>query len=85
MINKKQSMGFMMVAAVLLGLLRVPVQAGGQTPSPLATRAADLAGNFPSPPPSAKTGVFWFWVNGNITREGITADLEAMARVASGG
>jgi len=49
-----------------------------------ATRAADLAANFPSPPHSAKTGVFWFWVNGNITREGITADLEAMARVGIG-
>jgi hypothetical protein len=58
--------------------------AGGQTLSPLATRAAELAGNFASPPPSAKTGVFWFWINGNITREGITADLEAMARVGIG-
>lgn len=55
--------------------------AGAQQPSPLATRAADLAANFATPPPSAKTGVFWFWINGNITREGITADLESMARV----
>jgi hypothetical protein len=29
--------------------------------------------------------VYWFWLNGNITREGITADLEAMKRVGVGG
>jgi hypothetical protein len=29
--------------------------------------------------------VYWFWLNGNITREGITADLEAMKRQGIGG
>lgn len=29
--------------------------------------------------------VYWFWRQGNITREGITADLEAMQRVDIGG
>ena len=29
--------------------------------------------------------MYWFWVNGNITREGITADLEAMRRAGIGG
>lgn len=29
--------------------------------------------------------VYWFWKNGNINREGITADLEAMQRVGIGG
>jgi hypothetical protein len=29
--------------------------------------------------------VHWFWVDGNISREGITADLEAMSRVGIGG
>ncbi|HEY5480686.1 MAG TPA: glycosyl hydrolase, partial [Verrucomicrobiae bacterium] len=29
--------------------------------------------------------VYWFWLDGNITREGITADLEAMRRVGIGG
>jgi hypothetical protein len=29
--------------------------------------------------------VYWFWKNGNISREGITADLEAMHRVGIGG
>ena len=45
----------------------------------------NLAGNFAKPPDSARPWVYWFWLNGNITREGITADLEAMKRVGIGG
>ena len=46
---------------------------------------ADLADEFASPPDAARPWVYWFWLNGNITREGITADLEAMKRVGIGG
>jgi hypothetical protein len=41
----------------------------------------DLASEFRQPPDAAKPWVFWFWIDGNVTREGITADLEAMHRV----
>jgi hypothetical protein len=44
-----------------------------------------LEKNFVHPPDSARPWVYWFWLNGNITREGITADLEAMKRVGIGG
>ncbi len=37
-----------------------------------------LEQSFLSPPDSAKPWVFWFWINGNISHEGITRDLEAM-------
>lgn len=40
---------------------------------------------FQSPPASARPWVYWFWLNGNITREGITADLESMQRTGIGG
>lgn len=30
------------------------------------------------PPVQARPGIFWYWMNGNVTREGITADLESM-------
>lgn len=36
---------------------------------------------FLNPPDAAWPWVYWYAVNGNITREGITADLEAMHRV----
>ncbi|HWQ91671.1 MAG TPA: glycosyl hydrolase, partial [Clostridia bacterium] len=44
-----------------------------------------LESGFAQPPPKARPWVFWFWLDGNISREGITADLEAMARVGVGG
>ena len=44
-----------------------------------------LAKGFASPPASARPWVYWFWLDGNVTREGITADLEAMRRVGIGG
>ena len=49
----------------------------------LALSADELAKGFAVPPDSAKPWTYWFWINGNITREGITADLEAMARVSA--
>lgn len=45
----------------------------------------ELAKNFVHPPDEARIWVFWFWLNSNITREGITADLEAMKRAGVGG
>ena len=48
--------------------------------------AAELAEHeFRNPPPSARPHTWWHWMNGNVTKEGITADLEAMARVGIGG
>lgn len=46
---------------------------------------ADLADEFRSPPSSAKPWVYCFWLEGNVTKEGITADLEAMQRAGIGG
>jgi len=45
----------------------------------------NLAAGFVQPPPEARPWVYWFWLNGNITRAGVTADLEAMQRAGIGG
>src|SRR5215203_7266355 len=57
-----------------------------------ATSRADAAAARPSlerafrtPPDEAKPRVWWHWMNGNVTREGITADMEWMKRVGIGG
>jgi hypothetical protein len=51
-----------------------------------ATNSTDaLAAGFESPPPSARPHTWWHWMNGNVTKAGITADLEAMQRVGIGG
>ncbi len=44
-----------------------------------------LRQGFQTPPRSARPWVYWFWLNGNLSREGITLDLEAMARTGVGG
>jgi hypothetical protein len=44
-----------------------------------------LEQGFENPPRAARPWVYWFWNNGNVTSNGITADLEAMARVGLGG
>ena len=45
----------------------------------------DLSANFANPPASARPWVYWFPLNGNLSSNGITADLEAMKRVGIGG
>ncbi len=56
----------------------VAVAAMAQTPR-------EMENGFRSPPPAARPWVYYFPSNGNLTKEGITADLEAMARVGIGG
>jgi hypothetical protein len=45
----------------------------------------DMLEQFQSPPKSAKPRVWWHWMNGNVTKEGIQKDLEWMERVGIGG
>ena len=47
--------------------------------------AASLEEGFKNPPNSAKPRVWWHWMNGNITKDGIKLDLEWMTRVGIGG
>jgi hypothetical protein len=47
--------------------------------------SADLDASFLEPPDSARPWVLWHWMNGHVTKEGITLDLEAMKRVGLGG
>ncbi|HYA48170.1 MAG TPA: glycosyl hydrolase, partial [Burkholderiales bacterium] len=44
-----------------------------------------LAQGFQNPPLGAKPRVWWHWMSGNITKEGIQADLEWMKRAGIGG
>lgn len=70
---------FVGVCLIVLGLAGAPGKAFAGEPGDA------LANAFVHPPDAARPWVYWFWLNGNITREGITADLEAMARVGIGG
>lgn len=45
----------------------------------------DLESQFLQPPPSSRPLAYWFWVNGNVSKDGIRADLEDMQRTGLGG
>ena len=52
----------------------------------LAQTSGDpLEQGFRNPPDSAKPRTWWHWTNGNVTKEGITKDLEWMKRSGIGG
>lgn len=44
-----------------------------------------LENNFRHPPESARPWVFWYWMHAAVSKEGITADLEAMKEVGIAG
>ncbi|WP_336973706.1 glycosyl hydrolase [Sphingobium aromaticiconvertens] len=41
--------------------------------------------SFRNPPADARPQTLYFWMNGNVTRQGLDADLDAIARVGMGG
>jgi hypothetical protein len=70
---KKITQIFALTAAITFGLNH-PLEA---EPS--------LDAIFAKPPPESRPSVYWYWMNGNISREGIAADLEGFAKVGVGG
>ncbi|HET7896450.1 MAG TPA: glycosyl hydrolase, partial [Flavisolibacter sp.] len=50
-----------------------------------APQKSTLEEVFSEPPAAALPQVFWFWMNGHVTKEGITLDLEAMKKAGIGG
>ena len=67
---------FIVRPALLIALLLTLFSGNAQTP---------LHTNFQNPPNAAKPRVWWHWMNGNISKEGIKKDLEWMNRVGIGG
>jgi len=73
--NKTKRIGWLAVVMTLLGAWAAGAQNSGDA----------LERGFKNPPDSAKPRVWWHWMNGNITRDGIKADLEWMKRAGIGG
>src|SRR6266566_909560 len=65
------------VPGLLIALLAA---ASGQQAS-----TSELQRGFQQPPSSARPRVWWHWMNGNITNEGIKLDLDWMHRVGIAG
>ncbi len=68
-----------MKRSLLFALLIIPIISASQT------QPDALLQGFSHPPDEARPWVYWVWMDGNISREGITADLEAMKNAGIGG
>lgn len=75
MLRKCQRILIVLIALVFLGSCGAWGQASPDS----------LKSGFQSPPNGAHPRVWWHWMNGNISKEGITADLQWMHRVGIGG
>jgi hypothetical protein len=87
--ERKQEDGLMtsafrglLVAATALSALPALAQ---ETAPPAIADVRPLEAQFRDPPNSARPRVWWHWVNGNVTKEGIAQDLAWMKRVGIGG
>ena len=46
----------------------------------VAWAETEMERQFQSPPAAARPWAYWWWLNSNVTRQGITRDLEEMHR-----
>lgn len=67
------------MAALLLGTAFSVAAVAQEASAPL------IAEEFANPPAEARPRVWWHWLNGNITEDGITKDIEWMSRIGIGG
>jgi hypothetical protein len=61
------------------------LSAGAQSSATAIQSPDPLRDGFENPPNSARPRVWWHWMNGNISKDGIKLDLEWMHRVGIGG
>ncbi len=77
---------FMLASALTATLAACNAPENTETPaakeealfSDIVVETGALEADFKNPPASAKCGTYWYWINGNISKEGITKDLETM-------
>ena len=86
-------LAFTYACGVGLGLTAALVSAQEKPAAPAKPAAAAVApatgdplkSGFENPPNGARPRVWWHWMNGNISKEGIKLDLEWMHRIGLGG
>jgi (4-O-methyl)-D-glucuronate---lignin esterase len=66
---------------IVASVLAFPCAAAGVQ----STLRDPLADGFRAPPPAAEPRVWWHWMNGNVTKDGIRLDIEWMKRIGIGG
>ncbi len=76
----------LLFAGLTLGLLQTVGTASAEAQSQAVTGGASpLDVGWANPPRDARVRAYWWWLNGNVTRESITRDLEEMKAKGWGG
>ena len=69
---------------IIIILIAVALFTGSCTQNNNGPTLSELKKGFQNPPDSARPGVYWFIMDGNISKQGITADLESMKAAGLG-
>jgi len=80
---------FLRLTSTGIALTAVGIDALGEIRKSEATfplsQSDRLTELFSNPPDEARPRCYWYWMNGNITKEGILADLEGLAEIGISG
>ena len=79
LIPRPQFLVYTLIAVLVALIASSPVSCGQESASD------PLVEGFKTPPDSAKLWAYWWWLNGNVTEESITRDLEGMKAKGFGG
>ncbi len=82
--NFKWRAGRLFAGAILCSLFSHAVLGDGATLPAKVAAPADLAAQFVNPPDSCRPGVYWYVMDGHLSRTGITRDLESMKAAGIG-
>lgn len=72
------------IAILLLLVILIASCEKGRVESMTNEEYTDIKDGFESPPDSTKPGIYYYFISGHISKEGITKDLEAMRDVGIG-
>ncbi len=75
-----RALALLLLPALLLTNCKKTVIVENQDP----VTPEQLEQGFVTPPDSVKPWVYWYWISDNVSKEGITKDLESMARIGIG-
>lgn len=73
----KYNLAYLLIACTLISSCSNPASKKTGSDNQAET-LSELSENFVSPPDSSRPGAFWCWLNGDVTKESITNDLEEM-------
>ncbi|HEY1790248.1 MAG TPA: glycosyl hydrolase [Verrucomicrobiae bacterium] len=73
------------ITAVVLIAATLSVRADETAPKTKTNQYDTLVRLFAQPPPSARPWVYWYFMDGNLTHDGMLADLQSMKKAGIGG